>query len=107
MVSKMKRRRAKENPSTTTVLVIGAGLALAGIAAYYYYSVSKAAGLQAGSKAPQLTQGGAAIVYTDANGKTYTRDYACQTAQQLVAIGHATEAAFWAKLCTDNGGVVG
>jgi hypothetical protein len=102
--------RGRENPSTTTVLVIGGGLALVGVAAYFILrkpASSTPPQVSTSAPAPQLPPaGGSAVVYTANDGTTYTRDHACQVAQQLAAIGHQREADFWAKLCTDNGGVV-
>jgi len=46
------------------------------------------------------------IVYTDPQGKTYTRDYAAQIACQLKRIGQTQQSTFWAGLVTSNGGTL-
>lgn len=105
MRSRRSHRKAKPNPKTTNVLVIGGGLALVALGAYFFFKPKS--GSTTAALAPSPSAGGSMIVYTDPNtGAQYTRDHACQVARQLTAIGRPAEAASWAKLCTQNGGTV-
>ena len=105
---KMKRRRAQENPSTQTVLVIGGGLALVGVAAYLYFknkapAATTPAVTAAASTLPQLTTGSQPFGNpADSNSVAY----ACNTAWKLTALGHPKEAAYWAPKCTAGGGTI-
>jgi hypothetical protein len=105
----MRRRRGRKNPTTATWLVIGGGVALAGVGVYFLTKKPSAVApppntsTTAAAMLPPAN-GGSMIVYTDPSGKTYTRDAAAQTACTLRKIGHANEAAFWANLVTSNGG---
>lgn len=94
------RRRAKENPPTTTGwLILGAGVAVLSVGAYFL--LRKGTPAVPGASPPQLTAGGSAVVYTDPDtGAQYTRDRVCE-----IARGDAVEQ-MWAQLCTQNGGTV-
>jgi hypothetical protein len=52
----MKRRRARENPSTKTWLFIGAGVAGAGVIAYFVFRPTPAAAAQVTSANPNAPQ---------------------------------------------------
>jgi hypothetical protein len=104
------RRRAAENPSGS-ILVIGAGVALLGVAAYFMLRKPAAAAptpqVAATSAPPQLPPASSAIIYTDpVSGTGYTLAQACANAQTLTRIGHPTEAAVWANICRAHGGTV-
>lgn len=102
----MRRGRAKENGSTGTWLVLGGGLALLGIGVYLVTRSSSSASTSTttalapppggGVKAPQLGSP------TDPNSTAY----ACNACFKLNAIGHPTEAAYWAQKCTAGGGTI-
>lgn len=94
-----RRARAKKNPSTGAIVVVGVGVALLGIGAYFL--LKKPAADQAASQAPtpQLPALG------DPNDPNSIA-YACKTATMLTRIGHPREAAAWAAKCTAGGGTV-
>jgi hypothetical protein len=113
----MKRRRrhghAKENPSGTTFLVIGGGLALVGVAAYFIFRKPAATTpavtggsttpqLPAASAAPQLPAGRPFGDPADQNSIAH----ACNVAWRLNSLGHPVEAKFWADKCAAGGGTV-
>jgi hypothetical protein len=113
----MRRRSGRKNPSTATWLVIGGGVVLAGVGVYYLTkkpatpnasdtAAATAALPPTAGNASGPSAGGSTIVYTDATGKTFTRDYAAQIACQLRRIGHPTEAQAWADRVTAAGGTL-
>lgn len=79
-----KANRGKPNPSGTTILVIGAGVALLGVAAYFMMKkpTSTAAPQITASNAPQLTAG---TLPATANVQ------AASTAIALMKLGHQAE----------------
>lgn len=90
--------------STKTWLFVGGGALVLG--AGVYFLTKKPAAAATSTTAALASPGGTKVVYTDANGVQYTRDHAAQVACQLRAIGHPTEAVFWANLVTSNGGAL-
>jgi hypothetical protein len=104
----MRRRRrshVQENPSTTTVLAIGAGVALLGVAAFFMLRKPTAPTPPpqvVASNAPQLPPGRPFGDPADGNSVAH----ACNVAWQLTAIGHPTQAAVWAQKCIAAGAVV-
>jgi hypothetical protein len=103
-----RRKRARDNPGLDTWLVIGAGVALLGGAAYVIF---KPAATTGATTAAALTGGLPAS--TGPNIPAATADLnVCQAATRLYAIananpsdiGSATSAAAYAAQCTAAGG---
>lgn len=96
--------RRRKNPSTGGIVVIGVGVALLGVGAYFLFRKPAGATVnQTTSSAPnQLPPASKLGSGTDPNSVAY----ACNTAWKLTALGHSTQAAPWASKCQAGGGTI-